>query len=70
VSCWTLLEYPKNVLISFTVLKAAEMYRAEELEKYLKEFKKQNGELLDILIPTESPVGFHHHESHCNSINI
>jgi hypothetical protein len=36
------------------VLKAAELYRAEELEKYLKDFKEQNGMLLDIFIPKES----------------
>jgi hypothetical protein len=36
------------------VLKAAELYRAEELEKYLKDFKEHNGMFLDILIPKES----------------
>ena len=44
----------QRYLILFIVLKAAELYRAEELEKYLKEFKEHNGILLDILIPKES----------------
>ena len=38
----------------FTVLKAAELYRADDLEKYLKDFKEQNGMLIDILIPKDS----------------
>jgi hypothetical protein len=36
------------------VLKDAELYRAEELEKYLNDFKEHNGMLLDMLIPKES----------------
>jgi hypothetical protein len=36
------------------VLKAAELYRAEELETYLKDFKEHNSMVLDILIPKES----------------
>ena len=41
-------------LIPFTVLEAAELYRAEELEEYLRDFKEHNGMLLDTLIPKES----------------
>jgi hypothetical protein len=37
-----------------TVLEAAKMYRAEELEKFLRDFKENNGMLLDILISKES----------------
>ena len=54
VSCPDLLNFLKDILSFFTVLKFAELYRAEELEKYLKEFKEHNGILLDILIPKES----------------
>ena len=39
--------------IPCTVLKAAELYHAEELEKYLKAFKEQNGPLLDDLMSDE-----------------
>jgi len=48
-----------------TVLTAAEMYHAEELEKFLKDFKEDNPMLLPMLISEEScRYVVAHHEPH------